>query len=484
MVNTGGRRRHATGVALAGLIVLATVVGPLGPVRSGASPSATPGRTAGGSCIRDTAADLRWVSYLHRTFTGRDLALASAAPWLDRLTDGDPYAAIAASVAGGAAANRVTAQDLATRLLHRAGTAADVAAWAERVASVGPDAVAAQFLASDESFTGAGGTSTGWIDRVYRDVLGRPADGPGTAYWTGRLASGTTRQQVAAAIWWSPAAVRLRIDDLYRRILGRPGDPSGLTYWSAQAPRLGTRGVAMTLAAGPAGWARSQVVFGASPAPQPAPCPRRLRWIPPAGAIVRDLRPLADWGSRLVALTFDDGPDPRWTPQILTVLARHDVRATFFVMGNQARTHPDLVRRELAGGHRLGIHTMDHLNLSQASAATQQREIEGSLRVAEAIAGPGSVRCFRPPYGNRNATTDRISAGLGLATILWSRDGRDWARPGVDAIVAGNLDTRYDGGRAVLLLHDGGTDRTQTVAALDRLIPALKAQGYRFVQLC
>ena len=154
------------------------------------------------------------------------------------------------------------------------------------------------------------------------------------------------------------------------------------------------------------------------------------------------------------------------------------------MVGSAAQRYPDLVRRIVAEGHHVAIHTMTHPNLLTLGRAGQYQQIAGSKNVVESIAGAGSVSCFRPPYGNRNATTDSIAAELGLATVMWSRDGRDWARPGADSIVSGNLDTRYDGGRAILLLHDGGIDRSQTVAALPRLIDALTVRGYRFVQIC
>ncbi|MEO6629900.1 MAG: polysaccharide deacetylase family protein, partial [Aquihabitans sp.] len=421
---------------------------------------------------------------LYRSFTGVDPSLAAVGPWLPRLADGEPYRDLATAVATSTNADRRTAADLALRLLHRNGAANELSAWAGLVHAAGPDATAVRFLSSAEAYSRTGGTPAGWVDATYQDLMGRPADGGGLTYWTTRLGTGASREQVAAGLWWSAGAVRSRISALYLQIFNRPADGAGLAYWSGRLPALGTRGVAIELAAGPAGWARSQVVFGAAATTQPAACAPRLRWIPPGGSIVRDLRPLANWGPKLVALTFDDGPDPRWTPQILSVLAKHDVKATFFVVGFQVRAHPELVRQEVAAGHHVATHTVDHTNLLTLGAAAQQRQIVDSRRQIEAIAGAGSVRCFRPPYGNHNATTDRIAREQGLATILWSRDGRDWARPGVDTIVAGNLSTRYDGGRAVILLHDSGTDRTQTVAALDRLIPTLKAQGYRFVQIC
>ena len=480
MATTGTRRSLTAAIAVAVALVAAAPL--LSPAE--ATPSTVTARAVAPTCRPDTASDVRWISWLHRTFTGADPSLAAVGPWLPRLADGEPYRDLTRAIATSPNASRRTAADLAVQILHRSGSANELSAWAGLVGTAGPDAAAVRFLASDEVYSRSGGTPAGWIDAVYQDLMGRSADAGGLAYWAERLTAGANREQVAAGVWWSLGAVQARVTALYRQTLDRPADGSGLTYWSGRLPAIGTRGVAVELAAGPAGWARAQVAFDASATPQPAPCSPRLRWVPPGGSIIRDLRPLAASGPKLVALTFDDGPDPRWTPQILSVLAKHNVKATFFVVGTQVRAHPELVRDEVAAGHHVATHTVDHTNLLTLGAAAQERQIIDSRRQIEAIAGPGSVRCFRPPYGNRNATTDRIVREQGLATILWSRDGQDWARPGADAIVSGNLNTRWDGGRAVILLHDGGTERTQTIAAVDRLIPTLKAQGYRFVQIC
>ena len=127
---------------------------------------------------------------------------------------------------------------------------------------------------------------------------------------------------------------------------------------------------------------------------------------------------------------------------------------------------------------------MTHPDFHHLGDGAQRNEIVGGANVVDSIGGPGTAKCFRPPYGNRTAATVPIAREQGLATILWSRDGQDWKSPGVDAIVRGNLDTRYDSGRGVLLLHDGGKNRIQTIAALPKLIEALRAQGYQFVQIC
>lgn len=490
----GGRiARGPAGLAIAALIASTTLWG------AGASATAhqratsvarrspvggRANRAVGSTCPRDTASDLRWVSWLYRAFLGRDPSLAAAVPWLDQIVDGLPYADLARTIATSNEASRRVAAAAFPRLLHRPATADELAAWGPWIGANGAAPFAARLMGSTEAYQRAGSNVTGWIDQTYQDVLGRPVEAAGLTYWSGRLASGTSRERVALEIWNTPGHVRLRVDAVYRSVLGRPGDSAGISYWSPLALAQGDVAVAVAMASSQAGWNQAQRTYGAAATTMPAACPRQLRWVPPAGSIVRDLRPVASFGPRLVAFTFDDGPDPTWTPQVLAILARYRIRATFFPVGFQVKRHPDLVRRELAEGHHVGLHTMTHPNLRALGHDAQYREIVDDQNLIEGIAGPGTVRCFRPPYGNRNATTDAIARQRGLATILWSRDGRDWASPGVDTIVQGNLDTRYDGGRGVIILHDGGTNRAQTVAALPRLIDALIARGYQFVQLC
>ncbi|MER7439954.1 bifunctional polysaccharide deacetylase/glycosyltransferase family 2 protein [Micromonospora avicenniae] len=187
---------------------------------------------------------------------------------------------------------------------------------------------------------------------------------------------------------------------------------------------------------------------------------------------------------RTIALTFDDGPDPRWTPQVLDVLRRHHAHATFFVVGARVNEHPELVRRILAEGHEIGSHTFTHADLSAAPA--WRRELELSLtRKAIASATGREVTLLRPPYSSLpSALTGadyhalRAAAGSGHVAVLADLDTRDWQRPGAAQIV--KAATPAGGRGAVVLMHDGGGDRDQTVAALDRLLPELTRQGYRF----
>jgi cellulose synthase/poly-beta-1,6-N-acetylglucosamine synthase-like glycosyltransferase/peptidoglycan/xylan/chitin deacetylase (PgdA/CDA1 family) len=188
--------------------------------------------------------------------------------------------------------------------------------------------------------------------------------------------------------------------------------------------------------------------------------------------------------ARTIALTFDDGPDPTWTPQVLAALRRHGAHATFFALGSQVARHPGLTRRLVAEGHEIGAHSFTHPQL--ADLPGWRRDLEYSqTQMAIAYATGRSTSLLRPPYSSfadalddRGWSTVREAGDQGYLTVLNDTDSRDWARPGVDAIVR-NATPKGDAG-AIVLLHDAGGDRAQTVAALDRLIPAMRDRGYRF----
>ncbi|MEO3780745.1 bifunctional polysaccharide deacetylase/glycosyltransferase family 2 protein [Micromonospora sp. B11E3] len=188
--------------------------------------------------------------------------------------------------------------------------------------------------------------------------------------------------------------------------------------------------------------------------------------------------------ARTIALTFDDGPDPRWTPQVLDLLRRHGAHATFFVVGARVNEHPELTRRILAEGHELGSHTFTHADLGSAPGWRQDLELS-LTRKAIAGATGREVTLLRPPFSSVPAALTapeyaalRAAAGTGHVAVLADRDTKDWQRPGVAAIV--RAATPEKGRGAVVLMHDGGGDRSQTLAALDRLLTDLTEQGYRF----
>ncbi|MFB9745600.1 glycosyltransferase [Pseudonocardia sulfidoxydans] len=188
--------------------------------------------------------------------------------------------------------------------------------------------------------------------------------------------------------------------------------------------------------------------------------------------------------SKTVALTFDDGPDPTWTPQILDVLERNDVPGTFFVLGSLGAQHPGLLRDIVDQGSEIGIHTFTHPDLTTVSQDRLTREIDQTQLVIAGATGQVSY-LVRPPYSSETLALDnnqfevvRALGDRGLVAAFTDVDSFDWERKGVDAIVAAG--TPKDGAGGAILMHDAGGDRSQTVAALERLIPELKAQGYTF----
>ncbi len=190
-----------------------------------------------------------------------------------------------------------------------------------------------------------------------------------------------------------------------------------------------------------------------------------------------------------IALTFDDGPNDAATPELLEVLARHAVRATFFAIGGYARQRPELVRQVIAAGHLLGNHTMSHPNLSVQRAARVRQELADCNARLEDIAGV-AVRFFRPPFGKRRPAVLRIARELGLTPVLWNVTGYDWNPIGAEGIVknldAGLARNRKLGRSSNLLLHDGSHrgmswERMDTVRAVDRWLTAANATALKCV---
>jgi peptidoglycan/xylan/chitin deacetylase (PgdA/CDA1 family) len=185
--------------------------------------------------------------------------------------------------------------------------------------------------------------------------------------------------------------------------------------------------------------------------------------------------------ARDVALTFDDGPNDAATPELLEVLARHRIRATFFMIGNFARQRPAIVREVARAGHLIGNHTMSHPRLSIQPAARVRYELAESKAVLEGITGT-TVQFFRPPFGARRPVVLKIARELGLTPVLWNVTGYDWNPIGADGILrkldAGIARNRKRGVGSNLLLHDGSHrgmswQRMDTVRAVDRLLTAM-----------
>ncbi len=183
---------------------------------------------------------------------------------------------------------------------------------------------------------------------------------------------------------------------------------------------------------------------------------------------------------REVALTFDDGPSPYYTQQVLAELQQYGIKATFFCIGRQVAQYPSLVKQEYAAGNVIGNHTWSHPDLTKLSNDAILTQINTT---SDAIQQAIGVRptFFRPPYGVINANVLTQANKLGLTTIIWNDEARDWTTPGISVISSRILGLAGNG--AIILLHDGGGNRSQTVAALPTIITSLRQQGYTFVTL-
>jgi len=195
------------------------------------------------------------------------------------------------------------------------------------------------------------------------------------------------------------------------------------------------------------------------------------------------------YAERKVALTFDDGPDPRFTPQILNALHKAGIPATFFVVGVNGELSPELLRREIAEGHEIGNHTFTHPNISNISLTQFRLELSATQHLLASAVGRHSL-LFRPPYAvdAEPETVDQVrpiemAAKQGYLIVGMQIDPDDWERPGVDEIVRRTVEQAERGGGNVILLHDSGGDRSQTVQAIPKIAMALRARGFQFVSL-
>ena len=179
-----------------------------------------------------------------------------------------------------------------------------------------------------------------------------------------------------------------------------------------------------------------------------------------------------------LALTFDDGPNPAWTPQLLDMLAEHDVRATFFLIGRFAAAEPLLTRRMADAGHLIGNHSWSHPNLAFATPARVREELTHAKETLEQITGK-PVHYFRPPFGARRPDVLSCSRQLGMSPVLWNAMTTDWSEPSVDKISTRLIDridaNQRQGNASNIVLHDGGhaglgADRGPSVAAATRLV--------------
>ncbi len=190
-------------------------------------------------------------------------------------------------------------------------------------------------------------------------------------------------------------------------------------------------------------------------------------------------------GSRLLALTYDDGPNDPYTLRMLEVLERHGVKATFFLIGQYVQQKPEIARAVVDAGHAIGSHTWSHPNLIFAPEAELQRQLEQTQQAIIDATGV-ETKIFRPPFGARRPATLRTVRAFGLQTVMWNVTCYDWKAKSAGEIVA-HAERQIRGGD-VILLHDGshvrmGADRSRTVEASDRILSRYRGEGFEFVTI-
>jgi peptidoglycan/xylan/chitin deacetylase (PgdA/CDA1 family) len=221
-----------------------------------------------------------------------------------------------------------------------------------------------------------------------------------------------------------------------------------------------------------------------SPSPSPSPSPTTVP------VQTKAIYTLAEYAARTpgakpfppksIALTLDDGPHTIWTPKMLRLLSQLGIKATFFMIGVQVKGHPDIVKSIFDAGHALGNHTYNHLeNLRKLPMPDIKQQMHDTNEMVFKACG-ARPRVFRAPGGNWGPPVFAQAAAQGMMPIHWQTDTNDWTRPGT-----GSIERRVAGAAAgsIILCHDGGGDRSQTISALSKAVPALKARGFQFVTL-
>ena len=176
-------------------------------------------------------------------------------------------------------------------------------------------------------------------------------------------------------------------------------------------------------------------------------------------------------------LTFDDGPDPVYSPRILDTLAKYDAKAVFFVIGSRVEAAPDVAKRMVAEGHRIGNHTWGHTPLAGVSRFEFDEEIGRTQDVVERVTGERPTT-FRPPFGAMDRNTRRWTDAAGVEVVMWDLDTQDWSEPDSSAITASIVEYARSGD--VVLMHDGGGNREPTIEALEGVLERLSSHGVRF----
>lgn len=187
---------------------------------------------------------------------------------------------------------------------------------------------------------------------------------------------------------------------------------------------------------------------------------------------------------KIIALTFDDGPDEVFTPQVLDILKKNDVKATFFLVGENLKQNKEIVKRQFEEGHEIGNHTYTHINVAKSGYDKVYEEITKTQEEIKEIIGV-EPKLFRPPYRAMSRNMCDIIKNKNMNIILWSNlDPRDWSNPGVYSIV-NTIESKVGNGN-IILLHDYNNlrnSKSQTIQALESVIPYLKEQGYKFVTI-
>ncbi|MFE9929336.1 polysaccharide deacetylase family protein [Streptomyces sp. NPDC005533] len=260
----------------------------------------------------------------------------------------------------------------------------------------------------------------------------------------------------------------------------------GMTTSSARRLRAGSAAAAAVLgllaAAGTPALAATDDSAGRSPGTIPGRHSTAARGSGPGqgvSGVPLGISRLAQGAGRDVAITIDDGPDPRWTPQVLKVLRENHVKATFCMIGTKVQKYPDLARAVAADGHRLCNHSVDHdVTMDHQPVAYQQQQILDAKAMIEKAVPGVPVGYYRAPGGAFTPDSRAIAAAAGMRPLGWSVDPKDWSRPGLPAIISAVEDKLPQ--QPTVLFHDGGGDRSETVAALKEYLPWLTAHGYTF----
>jgi len=184
--------------------------------------------------------------------------------------------------------------------------------------------------------------------------------------------------------------------------------------------------------------------------------------------------------TKKIALTFDDGPHPRYTERILKILEKHNVKATFFVIGINVKNYPEALKKVHAAGHEIANHTYYHNNEKRLDVSSIEREISECEKIVIDTVGV-KPRLFRPPQGDYNEATKRVALDNGYSIILWSVDTRDWDGNSAQGIASTVI--REVSGGDIILMHDYVSCQNTTCDALEILIPRLKSLGYEFVSV-